>query len=296
MKKLAIATTVLVMIMAGGVGAAEVEESTDPEFVGPPISAMMKPDKGIIENSVSFFKEAAGSVNPEFTGRFYLRGGQLTEKGKFQKYSIPFYGIGAEGDIKPSKSLPLKLMGKIEGDTSFGKGEEYQAYTVEAGAGLELTPYIPFLNEVYSSVLPFYSFGHKHWSFNKQQDDFIFDEEDPPFTSRWDVSYHRIGVKTSTSVGGWGIGFNAGMLLPTRAKNVEMGQISVMLGETEKLINITRTPKIEAKNSYFGGLDVKKGRFVGGIQYEGLRFDTTTGGETSAEKNDTFTLKLGWEF
>lgn len=292
MKKMILAAMALMMVTAAGASAAEVEESTDPEFVGPPISAMMKPDKGIIENSVSFFKEAAGSVNPEFSGRFYLRGGQFSQKmGEF-KHDIPFGGLGAEGDISVFKSL--KLFGKLEGDSSFNT-DGYKSFTIEAGAGIDLVPFVPFLSEVYSTAAPFYSFGHKLQFFNKKQDDYIFDE-DRPFESRWNVSYHRLGFKTSTDIRGWSVRLNGGMLLPTRAKNVEMGQISVMLGETEKLINMTRRPKIEAENSYFGGFEVKKGKFLGGFQYEGMRFDSTGGGETKSEKNDTFSLKMGWEF
>lgn len=186
-------------------------------------------------------------------------------------------------------------MGKVEGDSSFGNTDGYKSFTIEGGAGVDLVPFVPFLSEVYSSMVPFYSFGHKLSFFNKKQDDYIFDT-DRPFESRLDTSFHRLGLKTSTDVGGWSVRLNGGVLMPTRAKNVEMGQISVMMGETEKLINITRRPKIEPRNSYFGGLDVKKGRFVGGFQYEGMRFDSTGGGETSREKNDTYSLKVGWEF
>ncbi|WP_306534062.1 hypothetical protein [Geobacter sp.] len=296
MKKV-ILVAAMAMVMVTGVGAVQAEEAAEVpagyEEMGPPISAMMKPDKGIFENSVSFFKEAAGSVNPEFTGRFYLRGGQFSQKMKDFKHSIPFGGLGAEGDISVFKSL--KLMGKLEGDSSFENTDGYKSFSIEGGAGVDLVPFVPFLSEVYSSMVPFYSFGHKLSFFNKKQDDYIFDE-DRPFESRWDISYHRLGLKTSTNVGGWSIGLNGGMIMPTRVKNVEAGQVEYMVGEEIRVRNITRTPKIEAKNSYFGGLDVKKGRFVGGLQYEGLRFDTTTGGETSSEKNDTFTLKVGWEF
>lgn len=300
MKKVILVMAAMMMVVGAGVGAARAEEPAEVpagyEEIGPPISAMMKPEeKGFIKNSVSFLKETAGSVNPEFSGRFYLRGGQFSQKvGEF-KHDTPFAGLGAEGEIRPMKSIPVKLLGKIEGDTSFGDSIGYQSFAVEGGAGVEIAEFVPFLNEVYSSVLPFYTFGHKHWILNKKQDDYLFDT-DRPFESTWDTSYHRAGMKISTNIGGWSIGLNGGVLMPTRAKNNEIGKIDFMVGEEIKTRTMLRMPKIDPKTSYFGGIDVKKGRFVGGFQYEGLRFDSTGGGETSNVKNDTFTLKVGWEF